>query len=427
MQINYKALRRPAAALSALALVVGTAAPALLGGSVYAAGQVTTRSIQMSDSAPSGGSITSGVGSGTNVSYTVTFTAATPATNIGAIVVDICDNTPLIGDTTCSLPTGFHWGGATPTLSGTVNNVSGTWTASSQQGGGAGASTPQVLVLTNSAPATPTGAVSFTITGVNNPSSAVTPSSAHSFYARILTFATAANEATDYTVTGTTRPALSGLTNMVDNGGIALSLTLPINVTARVMETFSLCVARVAYTGVACAGPAGTDTPSITLGHGANMILDTSAVDTADIFTQVSTNAVNGYSVYLRAGNSCAGLSRDGGTTCGIPAVNAGGATSAAIGAGTAAFGAYVSDGAAVGTGTGTNTAVARWKASPNYIMDNTTASDNVTYTYGSKIFSAAGQGDGVSNSIRFAATASPTTPAGIYTQNFSLIGVGTF
>ncbi|MFZ1249066.1 MAG: hypothetical protein WAQ24_01985, partial [Candidatus Saccharimonadales bacterium] len=72
MHINYKVLRRPAAALTALALVVGTATPALLGSKVFAANQVTNRSIQMSDSAPSGGSITSGVGSGTNVSYSLT-------------------------------------------------------------------------------------------------------------------------------------------------------------------------------------------------------------------------------------------------------------------------------------------------------------------------------------------------------------------
>jgi hypothetical protein len=59
--------------------------------------------------------------------------------------------------------------------------------------------------------------------------------------------------------------------------------------------------------------------------------------------------------------------------------------------------------------------------------MDNTTASDNVTYTYGSKIAESTGQANGVMNTITFAATASPTTPAGIYTQNFSLVGVGTF
>ena len=428
MSITRNSLKRPAALFAAAALLVGSAIPALYSASAAAIGQVSSRSIQLSDGNPSGGTITSGVGSGTNVSYTVTFTAAT-STNVGAIVVDICDNTPLIGDTTCAYPTGFTWGAATPVLSGSVTGVTGTWTASSQQGGGASSSAPQVLVLTDSTPATPSGPISFTITGVTNPSAAVTPTSAHTFYARILTFASAANEATDYTVTGTTRPGVAGLTHVIDDGGVAMSLSLPITVTARVMETFTLCTASATYTGVACAGPTGTQTPSIILGDGsANNVLDTSAVRTASIYTQVSTNATNGYALYLKASNSCAGLSKDNGATCGIPAVNGGGSTGATITAGTAAFGATVGDGNFVGTGSGTNTAVARWKTTaPAYIMDNTTSNDSVSYTYGSKIITATGQANGVVNTITFAATASPTTPAGIYTENFSLIGVGTF
>ncbi len=427
MKGNHSTIRRYAAGLLALTLAVGTLVPGLYGGFASAAGQITSRSIQLSDGAPSGGSITSGAGSGTNVSYLVTFTVAT-STAVGAIVVDICDNTPLVGDTSCTFPTGFTWGGSTPTLSGTVANITGTWTASSQQGGGPSASAPQVLVLTNSAPAVPSGAVSFTITGVTNPSASVSPTTTHSYYARILTFASAANEATDYTVTGTTRPAGTAMTNLVDYGGVAMALSLPITVTARVMETLSLCTASAAYTGVSCAGPTGTDTPSITLGTGPNNVLDTAGIYTANIYTQVSTNALNGYALYLKASNSCAGLSKDGGSTCGIPAVNSGGSTGATITAGTAAFGASVIDGTAVSGGTGSNTAVARWKTTPPaYIMDNTTSNDNVSYTYGSKIITATGQANGVTNTVTFAATASPTTPAGIYTENFTLVGVGTF
>lgn len=430
MSITRNSLKRPAALFAAAALLVGSAIPALYSASASAIGQVSSRSIQLSDGNPSGGTISTGVGSGTAVSYKVTFTAAT-STAVGAIVVDICDNTPLIGDTTCAYPAGFSWGAAAPALSpaNTVTGITGTWTASSQQGGGASSSAPQVLVLTDASPATPSGPISFTITGVTNPSAAVTPSSAHTFYARILTFASGANEATDYTVTGTTRPGIAGLTHVIDDGGVAMSLSLPITVTARVMETFTLCTASATYTGVACAGPTGTQTPSIILGDGsANNVLDTAIVRTANIYTQVSTNATNGYALYLKASNTCAGLSRDNGSTCGIPPVNSGGSSSATITAGTAAFGATVGDGNFVGTGTGTNTAVARWKTTaPAYIMDNTTANDNVSATYGSKIITATGQANGVVNTITFAATASPTTPAGIYTENFSLIGVGTF
>ncbi len=429
MSITRNSLKRPAALFAAAALLVGSTIPALYSVSAAAIGQVSSRSLQLSDGNPSGGTITSGVGSGTAVSYKVTFTAAT-STAVGAIVVDICDNTPLIGDTTCAYPASFSWGAATPVLSGgTVSGVTGTWTASSQQGGGASTSAPQVLVLTDATPAVPSGPISFTITGVTNPSAAVTPSSAHTFYARILTFASGANEATDYTVTGTTRPGIAGLTHVIDDGGVAMSLSLPITVTARVMETFTLCTASATYTGVACAGPTGAQTPSIILGDGsANNVLDTAIVRTANVYTQVSTNATNGYALYLKASNSCAGLSKDNGTTCGIPAVNSGGTSGLTITAGTAAFGASVGNGNFVGAGSGTNTAVARWNTTPPaYIMDNTTANDNVSYTYGSKIITSTGQANGVVNTITFAATASPTTPAGIYTENFSLIGVGTF
>jgi len=400
MHINYKVLRRPAAALTALALVVGTATPALLGSKVFAANQVTNRSIQMSDSAPSGGSITSGVGSGTNVSYSLTFTTSSA---IQSVVVDFCGNTPLIGDTTCSAVTGLDMSAATLTANGTWSLTP----AASQ------------LKFTNSA-SQAAGTFTLEVNGVTNPTApTMGPNSAFSFYARMSAY----TDATYGTYGGFATPG-----NYTEYGGVALSINNPITVTARVMETLGLCASSVNYTGVACAGPTATDTPSVTLGHGPNLILDTSRVDTADVYTQISTNAANGYALYLRASNSCAGLSKDNGATCGIPAVNAGAATGATIVAGTAAFGATVSDGTTVSGGSGTNTAVARWKTTaPTYIMDNTTASDNVTYTYGSKIASSPSQANGVINTITFAATASPTTAAGIYSENFSLIGVGTF
>ncbi len=98
----------------------------------------------------------------------------------------------------------------------------------------------------------------------------------------------------------------------------------------------------------------------------------------------------------------------------------------------TAEFGAFVSDGTAATGGAGANTAVARWDGTGStYLMDTTTASDNVLSTYGSKIAETSGgdpkQANSVNNTISFAAVASPVTPAGIYSENFSLIGVGTF
>ena len=63
MNINYKSLRRPTAALMALALVVGSAVPVLQHTFVSAA-QFSDRSIKLSDSTPSA----------TGVQYQLTFT-----------------------------------------------------------------------------------------------------------------------------------------------------------------------------------------------------------------------------------------------------------------------------------------------------------------------------------------------------------------
>lgn len=418
MKISTNLVRRPLVALSALALVVGSAAPFLANG-VAKAGQFSDRSIQMSDSAPSGGSITSGVGSGTNVQYKISFTP-TGTAGIGGLVVDICDNTPLIGDTTCTAPAGFSWG-ATPSATVDTGLTNANWTASSAVGGGSG--TYPVLKLSHATNEATSGPIEITVTGVTNPSAALT-NNTHSFYARILTFNTAANMNAAYAATDATRGDYTTLdTNMVDYGGVALAVTAPITVTARVMETMSLCTSANAFSGTACAG---ANDPAVILGHGTNMTLDESQADDASIYSQVSTNAASGYSIFLRGANACGGLSKDGGTTCEIPAVASGNAVGTLIPGGTAAFGLLVGNGTAAIGGTGTNAAESKW-AGPNYVMDTTTANDNINYVYGSKVIDSTGQANSVENTFTFRATASPTTPAGIYTQHFSLIAAGRF
>ena len=321
MKIQTRLVQRPLVALSALAILIGAAAPMVQTTLVSAADQVTDRSMQMSDSAPSGGSITSGVGSGTAVKYILKFTTASA---VQSIVIDFCGDTPLIGDTACTAPG-----------------------------------------------------------------------------------------------------------NYVEYGGIALSTTRPITITAKVMETLSFCTSAANLTALGCAG---ATPPAISIGTGVNNdVIDYTAIYKRSAYSQVSTNASNGYAVYMRAHNTCGGgLSKDNGTTCGIPAINAGAASASLMAAGTAGFGVDVADGSAVVGGTGSNTAggtATRWNpgTADNYIMDEVTATDNVKYTYGSKIIESAGQANSVTNAYEFAATASPVTPAGIYTQAFSLIAVGVF
>lgn len=409
MKVNLHGFRRSSYGLLAVVVTTVTSFSVLLP-QFASAGQVTSRSVQMSDSAPSGGSITSGVGSGANVSYNITFTAPTSAT-VGGIVVDICDSTPLIGDTSCTLPTGFGWGNATPAA--TVTGITGTWTASSSAGGGT-AGQPQVLFLSDSAPAIPGGAVNIVVTGVNNPST-----TNHTFYARIVTFNTAANMTSNYTVTGTTRAA--SFAGSIDNGGVAMSTATPISITARVMESLSLCTSAAAPT----ANCAGVTAPSIILGHGANNVLDASAIDTKSVYSQLSTNAASGAIIRMHASSTCGGLSKDGGATCPIPAF---GAVLGTFTAGTADFGVQTQGGTAVAGGSGSATLNAKYaNAASSYAMDITTANNNVTATYGDSMASTAGAVNSVNVQYVFAATAANTTPAGIYTVNESLIATGTF
>lgn len=402
MSITRNSFGRPTALFAAAALLVGAAAPALLGSNQKAyALQLASRKIQMTDSAPSGGSITTGVGSGTAVSYHVTFTTSSA---MQSVVMDFCQTSPLLGDATCTAPNGLNVSSATVTAGAPAVTWTPTRTAN------------QVKLASSASVAAST--VDYTLVGITNPTGLGV------FYVRITTYVG--------TTWGTySAPGTEG--NYVDYGGLALSATRPIQITARVMESMVLCTSSDTYTGTACAG--GATAPSVILGHSSNNILDVTAVDTKPVYSQVSTNAANGYAIYLRAGNQCGGgagqpggLSKNGGSVCEIPAVATGNATGAVITAGTAAFGAQVTDGTASSGGTGTNAATARWKVTgTSYIMDSTTATDNVGYTYGSMIASSAGQGNGVMNTITFGATASTTTPAGIYTENFSLVGVGTF
>lgn len=415
-------LKRGAYGLVAAALTMVVAAASLMPG-FASAGQVQARSIKISDSAPSGGSITSGPGSGTGVSYTVTFT---PATNgsIGGIVVDICDNTPLVEDTSCTYPADFNWGSATPTLPGTYSGMGSGWTAAALAGGGG--ANYQTLELSNAAPqaVADTTPISFEITGVTNPSQPTPTATFHAFYGRILTFDTSGNMTAQYTTTGTTRVASTSLTNLVDYGGVALSATSPIAITARVMESLSLCTSQTAPDS-SCAG---ANAPSIIIGHGGNNVLDaSSAPDTNSAYAQLSTNAQSGAIIRMRASTSCGGLSRDGGLTCDILPI---GDTPSVLTPGTANFGLRVLDGvAATSGGSGTVTSAAPYNdVDPTkYAMDTSTLNDNVLSTYGDTVASSPGAVNSMNVQFIFAATASNTTPAGIYTTYESLIGTGTF
>jgi hypothetical protein len=394
-----------------------------------AAAQFSSRSIQLSDASPSGTSITSGVGSGTNVTYRVTFTPSAAVAE--SMVIDFCTQDPIINDT-CTAPTGMTAATGVSNVAGTAGGTGWTLTASAGQVKLASDANPAHDIVGSTQQI-------FDLTGITNPSTTGT------FFARMYTYAN--NSYGTYSSATSTG-------NFVDYGGSAMAITTAVTITGRVQEQLTFCVTSASptlwITQHDCSDSVvGSNPPALTLGHGTpTPVLDSNNVDTGTIYSQLSTNATHGAVINMRNSNtSCGGLSADGGTTCAIPAIAGGANTGAsAMTAGTAAFGLFVSNSTAdPNGGIGTITPSPIYHDSSHvtiptnlwYGMDTTTATGtfagqsaytgSVTGTFGSTVASASAPTYRVENTYVFAATAALTTPAGIYTANLSMIATGTF
>jgi hypothetical protein len=425
MKSKLRVLQRVFYAVMATTLVIGMGTSLFHSGSASAQ-QLATRSITLSDSAASGGTITTGVGSGTNVTYKVAFTTSAAAQSL---VIDFCSNDPIIADT-CTAPAGMSVTGAA--LTGVTGNIAGpNWTVTTP-------SASQVKM--SGSTATSVGAQVFDLTGITNPStlsSSGDPNGA-SFYARIYTFANASYENSSGTGAYVNAGSPGSYT---DYGGVAMSVTQTITITARVQESLEFCVSGSAQsswtTDYNCNDPSAATAPALILGHGTpTATLDSTVVDTGTVYSQLSTNATDGAVIYMRSDNSvCGGLSADNDATCQIPAS---GTTPVAIVAGTAAFGMFAaassdeSGGTVPGSGSMTiagpydGGTVGTTLPNVGYGMDTTTGT-GVTGTFGSEVASIAGPCYEVNDAYTFGATASLTTPAGIYTDDLSMIATGTF
>ncbi len=456
--INLRAAGRIVCTVAAALLVV-SGLPFLNGGQALAA-QLSSRSIQLSDSATSASSVTSGVGSGTNVTYRVQFTTSNTAQSL---VIDFCQEDPIIGDT-CTGPAGMSAASAAiSTVSGETDITSAGWTITP------GASRVKLAKATGNTAAV--GTHTFDLTGITNPSSAActSPSVACTFYARIYTY----SNTTFGTPTAYSSATAPG--SYVDYGGIALSTTSVITITARVQEQITFCVTKSnpsAWTthdcsdtsiasATACSG--ASCLPAVAIGHGSpTPVIDANTIDTSagpypngtggsvqpgggDLFTQLSTNATHGAVVNIHTStaacsSNAGGLSADAGATCAIPPINAGAGTASGMTAGTAAFGLYVANSTLDVGGTGSLTPTAAYHNGSHTTIptgattgdlffgwDTTTANNNVISTFGSTMGSTAAPCYRVDNEYVFGATASLTTPAGIYQANMSMIATGTF
>ena len=404
MRAIVRKLSRTFYVFVAAGITVAAAMPLALSGTAYAS-LITSRSIEMS----------SATLSATNVTYTVSFnTISTGSPSIQAIIVDFCDNDPILGDTTCTAPGGFSI--ASPTVTGQSTtagcNIS---TFTTTTGTAAGAHTLELSAAAAINVTTSPCAVSFSVTNVTNPNTAN-----HSFYARIYTYDTKAHA--DSYVAG-------GSTGVVDSGGVALSTSALITVTATVQETMTFCVTVSPISGT-CGG--SLNPPAITLGHavGSSTVLTASQVDIAGVNTQISTNANSGWVVRMKAGNSCSGsstnggLSSDGGTTC---AIAGNGSSAATLTTGAGKWGMCVNKGASTTVDANysdtVNNCPAVYSATSLFGMDGS----GTTSTYGDQVFSGSGAVSNELNVLEFVASAANTTPAGVYTGNESLIATGTF
>lgn len=367
----------------AVALVVATVIPTLA--PVFAtAAQVTARSIALSSSSKSAMGVT----------YSVNFTAVASA---GAFVIDFCNDSPIIGET-CTAPTGFSAASAASITSG-FTDVTG--------------STSKIVVAGT---INASDNVSVALTGINNPS--VTGP----LYARIVTFDTKAH-ASAYT---STTPG----TGKVDEGGVAMSITDTVGVAGAVLESMTFCVSGAAITAASCGGT--LTQPVLKLGEAvpgtSTVALDPGHVSTGDMYTQISTNAASGAVVSLKSGVSCGGLKRVEATACDIVPALAGG-----IASGQAKFGVKT----ATATSTsGVSDATGTLQPAAGSIYNNTTYALNYLANGTSGITSAYGDPfldtndlpiNNQNMKLTFGASISNNTPAGLYSNDLSLIATGKF
>ncbi len=419
-------LKRTTALLQAGALVIAAMLPALLLSNSASGDQLTNRYIDMSATQTSAGSgRDGGDAAGQNVTYTVAFDLATAHSNLEGIVIQFCSDSPIIGDG-CAQATGIGLDLSSATVS---QNTLGA-TADIDPSGWTVTNGDDDLIILDDA----TGisgsvgnTVAFDIDGITN------PTSTGAFYARILTYDVNTN-ATGYTA--------GNPGSNIDDGGIALAVANELTVTARVQEVLEFCIgtevdSSLAYaTGEDCGDVSGTDLDLEVVDS--NSIATTSTIDTPnDGIAMIRTNASSGAVMYYKAeqdtasgqlkiaGSACSGTDLDD------PCFNSVGTTRAVIAAGTEDFGlalkervtttggatdSIVCDADYRGDGTAGCTGAV---AGNNYAWDDSGAFDTLA--------SSSGPVDDELVALEFAATASPTTPTGLYTVTANFVTTATY
>jgi hypothetical protein len=402
-----------------------------------AVGQLTSRSL----------TISSGVPSATNVTYTFTFTVAATSQVQGLKFIACTNAIGTYPNGTCTAPTGMT--GAGNGFANAVFSSQSSWQGGTNfavDGTGANDCIPSANVLC----ANRTDATSQTVTSrtiafntIKNPSATNT-----AFYVGIYTYTT-----TNYTVISRT-----------DFGATASAVVQTLTTAAAVAEVLNFCVGATTVndtvTSVAtdCTAMSGT---SLNIGTLDSSTVNVSPVtsdggDSQNGVAMVRSNAGNGtvvaYDAIQQSGTNHTGTLRISGTTCNSPGnnftdscINAAGGTQTPFTPGTEMFGMTVA-----GINSGSTTSYTCTYGGPgntcnmeplaNYLGGGSGGSE----TYGSgngfawnetgtavNIASSASstvkQVDDEAIIMKFAATPSITTPFGIYNAQTDMIAVPTY
>lgn len=396
------------------------------------ADQITLRSL----------TISSGVPSATNVSYTFAFTLPTTS-GVQSMQFKAC--TTAVGTYpggTCTAPTGMTASGDGFDNAAFVSQTG--WQGATNFATNAGSNdctaSPNIICVTRTdATAQTTTSRNIIFNTIKNPSTANT-----SFYVGIRT----------YTSTNWTAPAQ-------DTGTVASAVVQTLTTRAAVAEVLQFCIGSTSVddttTSVAgdCSGVSGT---SLNIGT-----LDTSAINVSPVnvnggdnlngVAMIRTNALNGttiaYDAIQQSGTNHRGTLRLSGTTCNAvtntftdSCINAAGATQTTFTAGVEQFGMTI---AGVNMGSTTSYSCAygipgntcALKPSANYLGEGTSGSSEVFGTANGFAWVESGTATQIASStsavddealiLKFAATPSITTPFGSYTAQSDYIAVPTY
>lgn len=306
-------------------------------------------------------------GNAPGVTYTFNSDALPNGTAVRSVKAEAC--TTASGG--CSTPAGFN--AASADISGQPNGLGAatSWTDDSNAGN---------LRITHASNVTaPSGAVTITWNGVNNPTADNT-----TFFLRVTTYSD------------------SAYGSPLDTGTVAVSTAEQITVNATVDETLTFCTGTSGITNSSCSGATGN---TVSLG---TITPSTTGASTSQI--GVSTNGSSGYAVTV-AGNTL---------TSGSNNIDAS-ATQATSSQGSEQFGINLRDNAtpdigsnASGSGTATPTANYNTVDQFRFVSGDVIASKNSADAH--RLFT-----------VSYIANVAGNTPAGSYTTNLTFVATATF